>query len=126
LFLTLASGWLGYGVSWQEVYWRGQQWRLKPVLAQAESLAKHLASNWPKEDGDLPQVGPYLAYPKGGPTTILPLHWITFPNTSLWLVARPVRGSSGEPTIARRCHSRAGWTCTTMLVVSSGSRRAGF
>jgi hypothetical protein len=28
-------------------------------------------------------VGPYLAYPKGGPTTILPLHWITFPDTSL-------------------------------------------
>jgi hypothetical protein len=82
-FLTLASGWLGYAVGWQDVYWRGQQWRLKPILADAESLARHLEANWPTEDGDLPQVGPYLAYPKGGPTTILPLHWITFPNTSL-------------------------------------------
>ena len=29
------------------------------------------------------EVGPFLAYPKGNPTTVLPLQTITFPNTKL-------------------------------------------
>jgi hypothetical protein len=31
----------------------------------------------------MPGIGPYLAYPKGGPTLVLPLKWITFPETDL-------------------------------------------
>jgi hypothetical protein len=83
VFMALACGWLGFMAGWPEVYWRGQQRRMKAVLAPAEKIARYLEANWPTDDGDLPGIGPYLAYPKGGPTTLLPLKQIAFPNTTL-------------------------------------------
>jgi hypothetical protein len=83
LFTALVAGWHGFIVSWPEVYWRGQQRRVTPVLAEAEQLARYLDAHWPVEDGELEDVGPFLAYPKGAPTILLPLRWITFPDTSL-------------------------------------------
>jgi hypothetical protein len=74
-------------IAWPEIYWAGQQRRMMSVLAPVEAMARSLEVNWPREDGDLPGIGPYLAYPKGGPTTILPLRWITFPGTSLRFTA---------------------------------------
>jgi hypothetical protein len=35
----------------------------------------------------MPGVGPFLAYPKGDPTTVLPLRQITFPDTALRFAA---------------------------------------
>jgi len=83
LFMALVAGWLGLAVSWPEVYWLGQLHRFKPTLAAAEAMVHRLQADWPEEDGDLPEIGPFLAYPKGAPTTILPLRWITFPQSEL-------------------------------------------
>ncbi len=83
LFTALVAGWLGFISSWQDVYWHGQQRRVAPVLAEAEKLARYLDAHWPTEDGELEGAGPFLAYPKGAPTILLPLRWITFPDTSL-------------------------------------------
>jgi hypothetical protein len=83
LFTALVAGWLGFFSTWEDVYWRGQQRRIAPVLAEAEKMARYLDANWPFEDGELAGVGPFLAYPKGAPTVLLPLRWITFPDTSL-------------------------------------------
>lgn len=83
LFMTLACGWLGFIACWPEVYWKGQQRRVAADLVAAESLAKYLHSNWPSEDGNLDGVGPFLAYPQGDPTTVLPLKATNFPNTVL-------------------------------------------
>jgi hypothetical protein len=82
-FIALAAGWLGLLSTWPEIYWRGQQRRVVHELASAETMARFLEKNWPKEDGDLAGVGPYIAYPKGAPTVMLPLRWITFPDTPL-------------------------------------------
>jgi hypothetical protein len=87
LFTALACGWLGFLVGWPEVYWNGQQRRMRAVLIPAEELARHLDANWPAEDGNLTGVGPFLAYPIGDPTTLLPLQWAGFPKTRLRFAA---------------------------------------
>jgi hypothetical protein len=83
LFTLLVGGWLGTVFAGPEIYWLGQQRRMERVIAPVEAMARQLNANWPVEDGDLPGIGPYLAYPKGAPTLVLPLKWITFPGTSL-------------------------------------------
>jgi hypothetical protein len=82
-FVAVAAGWLGLVAAWPEIYWRGQQRRVVKELASVETMARYLDENWPREDGELPGIGPYLAYPKGAPTIVMPLRWITFPDTSL-------------------------------------------
>lgn len=83
VFTAMAAGWLGFVVSWPEVYWHGQRQRMSTLLTPVEALAVKLNTNWPIEDGYMEEVGPFLAYPKGNPTTVLPLQTITFPNTKL-------------------------------------------
>jgi hypothetical protein len=83
LFTALVAGWLGFIASWPDVYWSGQQRRVAPVLAEAEKMARYLDAHWPVEDGELAGVGPFLAYPKGAPTVLLPLRWISFPDTDM-------------------------------------------
>jgi hypothetical protein len=87
LFTMLVGGWLGTVIAGPEIYWLGQQRRMARVLAPVESVAQQLDANWPVEDGDMPGIGPYLAYPKGAPTLVLPLKWISFPNTDLRFAA---------------------------------------
>jgi hypothetical protein len=82
-FVALAAGWLGLVTTWPEIYWRGQQRRVGKELANVETTARYLEENWPREDGELPGIGPYIAYPKGAPTVLLPLKWMTFPDTPL-------------------------------------------
>lgn len=67
----LAAGWCGLLVGWDDLYWRAQQRRLNHDLAAVGRLATQLAADWPTADGDLPEVGPYLAYPRRQPTTLL-------------------------------------------------------
>jgi hypothetical protein len=82
-FMALVCGWQGFLVTWPDVYWLGQQRRMAAVLQPVERLAQELSQNWPKEDGNHSGIGPYLAYPKGGPTTLLPLRSVTLPDTAL-------------------------------------------
>lgn len=81
VFTAVVCGWLGLVVSWQSVYWFGQQQRMKAVLPAAEGLVGTLRSRWPTVDSDLPELGPFLAYPLSGPTALLPLRSATFPTT---------------------------------------------
>lgn len=83
VFMALACGWLGFIAGYPEVYWHGQQRRVKAILQPANELVLYLHANWPTEDGDMTGIGPYLAYPQGKPTTIQPLRWATFPATKL-------------------------------------------
>src|SRR4029079_7663159 len=73
IFTALVAGWLGLVVSWPEIYWRGQQRRVAAVLATAESTVRDLNVHWPQEEGELPAIGAFLAYPKGHPATLMAL-----------------------------------------------------
>ena len=66
---------------WPAVCWIGQQHRVGRLVSAAESTVSGLKSNWPTMDGELPEVGPFLAYPSSAPTALLPLSEAAFPNT---------------------------------------------
>lgn len=83
VFTTIVCGWLGLVVSWQTVYWFGQQQRLKPALPAADAMVRELRNGWPTADAALPDIGPFLAYPVKAPTALLPLSDAMFPKTGL-------------------------------------------
>jgi hypothetical protein len=86
-FVAVAAGWLAFAVSWPDIYWLGQKHRLLPYLPAADSLSSKLKTNWPTQDGDSPELGPFLAYPQGAATIVLPLKSTTFPNSDLRFLA---------------------------------------
>ncbi len=83
VFMAVTCGWLGLIVGWQTIYWLGQQRRVKPALPAADSMVSALRGAWPKSDSALPDIGPFLAYPDGAPTTLMTLGRATFPETQL-------------------------------------------
>lgn len=83
LFTTLVAAWMGLIVGWQSLYWYGQQFRLGTHVAEFETFARELDADWPQEDGEFADVGVYLAYPRGVPTTLLMLGEPTLPGTQL-------------------------------------------
>ena len=52
VFTALVAGWIGLMSGWPEIYWNGQQRRVRPVLAEAESMLRELNVDWPTEDGE--------------------------------------------------------------------------
>lgn len=67
VFTALVAGWIGLVSGWPEIYWNGQQRRVRPVLAEAESMLSELNADWPTEDGERPGLGPFQAYPMYSP-----------------------------------------------------------
>lgn len=83
LLTALIAGWMGLIVGWQPLYWYGQQLRLGTYVAEFETFAREVDAGWPHEDGEFPDVGVYLAYPRATPTTLLMLGEPTLPGTQL-------------------------------------------
>jgi hypothetical protein len=83
VFTAVACGWLGLVVSWQSIYWFGQQQRVKAALPAADAMVETLRSGWPTVDSMLPDIGPFLAYPVNAPMALLPLSEAKFPKTKL-------------------------------------------
>ncbi|HEX4414634.1 MAG TPA: hypothetical protein VH107_13460 [Lacipirellulaceae bacterium] len=81
IFTGLACGWLGLVMTWPAVYWFGQQHRASKLVSAAESTVTALQSHWPTMDGELPELGPFLAYPSSAPMALLPLSDASFANT---------------------------------------------
>ncbi len=83
VFTAVTCGWLGLYVGWPTIYWFGQQQRMKAVVPAAEAMVAALQVGWPGVDSTLPDIGPFLAYPIGAPTALLPLSEAMFPNSGL-------------------------------------------
>jgi hypothetical protein len=83
VFTAVACGWLGLVVEWQSVYWIGQQHRMKAELPAAVAMVAALKAEWPTVDSELPDSGPFLAYPMNQPTALMSLSDAKFPNTGL-------------------------------------------
>lgn len=69
--LTLCGCWLALGTSWPHVAWFGKRFRVAGGISQLERVAAELRSAWPSEDGVLPTIGPFQAYPLGKPLVIV-------------------------------------------------------
>lgn len=73
LATALIAAWLALFVSWPELAWKGQTHRVSKTLPELTSTAETLTRNWPTVDGDLPELGPFLAYPSDHPLVLMPL-----------------------------------------------------
>src|SRR4051812_20334000 len=83
IFTAIVCGWLGLVVSWPTIFWFGQQRRVGAGLPAAQALVESLRGHQPKFESELPELGPFLAYPISAPTALLPLRNVTFPKTGL-------------------------------------------
>jgi hypothetical protein len=87
VFMALAAGWLALVGGWPEIYWNGQQRRVRPVLAAAELMVSELNADWPTEDGYRPGIGPFQAYPMYSkletPTMLMTLDEARFSGTRI-------------------------------------------
>lgn len=70
---AVVAGWLGLLTAWPDLAWQGKQWRLARQLAAFEPTADVLRKSWPDNDGQLPEVGAFMAYPQPRPTMLLML-----------------------------------------------------
>ncbi|WP_428306800.1 hypothetical protein [Lacipirellula sp.] len=76
-YTALVAAWLGLAVSWRDVAWTGQRYRLGREVAAIEPIAAALRERWPKADGhEIPGLGPYMAYPPAGPRMLMLLHQV--------------------------------------------------
>jgi hypothetical protein len=87
LLVLIVAAWLTLGVSRHEVSWRGQQHRIASDLKRIEPFLAQLSHHWPTTDGDSELLGPFLAYPRAQPTTLLLAGVQPLPGTNLLLNA---------------------------------------
>ncbi|QEG35338.1 hypothetical protein [Bythopirellula goksoeyrii] len=71
--MVALAAWLTFYETWPDLAWRAQALRVAPSLPAMEKVAQSLLKNWPNQDGVLPDVGPFNAYPIGKPRTLMML-----------------------------------------------------
>lgn len=69
--MTLACCWLALFVSWRDAAWFGRRLRTAALIEQVAPIAARLNAEWPRQDGELPQIGPFMAYPARAPATLI-------------------------------------------------------
>lgn len=68
---TVVALWSALCVQHELVAWHGKRARFAFRIAELESIASPLRNDWPARDGDLPLIGPFMAYPFGRPSTLV-------------------------------------------------------
>ncbi len=69
------------------IAWQGKRVRFAMRVQEFETIAAPLRVNWPKCDGDLTGIGPFMAYPFGQPTTLVLLQAPRVADRSVYLSA---------------------------------------
>jgi hypothetical protein len=69
--MTLLAAWFTLAFAWQDIAWAGSCWRISDTIVHIEPIARQLNDAWPCEDGAVPGLGQFSAYPVGRPRTLL-------------------------------------------------------
>ncbi len=83
LAMLVVAAWLTLSLEWPALAWKAQAWRLRASLPEFEILASALIEDWPTDDGQIPGLGPFMAYPVGKPTTLMFMNSPTVPDANL-------------------------------------------
>ncbi|MEO1617542.1 MAG: hypothetical protein AAFV88_16945 [Planctomycetota bacterium] len=83
----LIAVWLGLLINLNAIAWQGKRAGLALDVAQLEAIKSPLVERWPTEDGHLPSLGPFMAYPFGKPTTLLLLQSPRVAGTAFFIAA---------------------------------------
>ena len=68
IFATL---WLALGNQWRTVSWMGHRARSLQTVTDLQKVAERLSDAWPTMDGEDPDLGPFMAYPRRQPSTLI-------------------------------------------------------
>ncbi|WP_047812704.1 hypothetical protein [Rhodopirellula islandica] len=68
---TLAAFWCALAIHLDTIAWQGKRARFAWRVQELERIAAPLREQWPQRDGELPAIGPFMAYPFGRPTTLV-------------------------------------------------------
>ncbi|MFO0911627.1 MAG: hypothetical protein U0795_01615 [Pirellulales bacterium] len=71
ILVGLIGIWTALVTSWPDLAWWGRRRQADRLVAAFEEVARPLRASWPQTDGDLPQTGPFMAYPIGQPTMFM-------------------------------------------------------
>ncbi len=63
--------WCGYAIHHPTIAWQGKRVRVAWRIGELETLAQPLRARFPAADGELPRLGPFMAYPFGTPTILI-------------------------------------------------------
>lgn len=108
--VTLACLWLGLAVGWRDLHWHGQQRRVGRQLEAVADVAAQLRADWPTTDGEIEAWGPYLAYPKGVPSTLLLLSYANIPRADFSIAS--IERTAADGVAFEIAGSDAGaWLC---------------
>ncbi len=86
--------WCGLAINASSIAWYGKRTRLAWQIEKFESIVGPLRTQWPDNDGALPEIGPFMAYPFGNPSTLLLLQPPSLSDHGLCISAVD-RGESG-------------------------------
>lgn len=68
---AIAALWCGFALHRDTIAWQGKRLRIAWRIGELETLAQPLRSAFPDSDGELPRLGPFMAYPFGTPTVLI-------------------------------------------------------
>lgn len=91
---TLAAVWCGLVINTSSLAWYGKRIRLAWKIQALEAIVRPLRTDWPDNDGELPGIGPYMAYPFGNPSTLILLQPPSVPSSE-FLISAVDRGELG-------------------------------
>ncbi|MFG0289092.1 MAG: hypothetical protein ACF8CQ_13000 [Rhodopirellula sp. JB044] len=92
---TIVAVWCGVFINRSSLAWQGKRARMAIRVDRLEALAEPLRRQWPARDGELPGVGPFMAYPFGRPTTLILLQSPLLAGDELCIAA--VEGNEQGP-----------------------------
>ena len=84
---TAAALWCGLVVNVEAIAWHGKRFRIAAQVEAFERLANQLRDSYPTADGELPYLGPFMAYPFGRPSTLILLQSPSFASHSICVSA---------------------------------------
>jgi len=73
-WLTLTATfalWCSLVVHVEAIAWQGKRFRIAAQVDSMERIAGQLREGFPTQDGELPHLGPFMAYPFGQPSTLI-------------------------------------------------------
>lgn len=68
---AIVALWCGFAIHRDTIAWQGKRLRIAWRIGELETLAQSLRTAFPDSDGELPRLGPFMAYPFGTPTVLI-------------------------------------------------------
>lgn len=79
--MILLAAWLTLFTQWPSIVWQGQAMRIRWSVAEFDALGQKLLADWPQNDGEIDNLGPFMAYPIGKPRTLMLVKTPLVPGT---------------------------------------------